>query len=181
MSVPLQSDALTVEPPKLQILESKTQQYKPIFKLSVVYTIMTVFFTLIFQLSFSLSQHCCDIRQFTYGLNHVVLNLIILGQILGMNSYLEQNSVNTIYRVVGACLESRFRILVSSLYFVRQLNVRVTCLSKDSQAHYWPSQQKLGQVMNGLFSIHYPARKDNLLPGISSYFCGEQSLLNSVS
>ena len=76
-----------------------------------------------------------------------------------MNSYLEQNSVNTIYRVVGACLESRFRILVSSLYFVRQLNVRVTCLSKDSQAHYWPSQQKLGYTMNGLlFSIQYPGK-----------------------
>ena len=31
---------------------------------TVVYTIVTVFFTLILLLSFSLSQHCCDIRYF---------------------------------------------------------------------------------------------------------------------
>ena len=31
---------------------------------TVVYTIVTVFFTLVLLLSFSLSQHCCDIRYF---------------------------------------------------------------------------------------------------------------------
>jgi len=32
---------------------------------TVVYTIVTVLFTLALLLSFSLSQHCCDIRYFT--------------------------------------------------------------------------------------------------------------------
>ena len=34
---------------------------------TVVYTIVTVFFTLILLLSFSLSQHCCDIRYFRHS------------------------------------------------------------------------------------------------------------------
>ena len=44
--------------------EVKLQNYLvTIFiKLTVVYTIATVFFTLVFPLSFSLSQHCCHIR-----------------------------------------------------------------------------------------------------------------------
>ena len=35
---------------------------------TVVYTIVTVFFALVLLLSFSLSQHCCDIRYFTNSL-----------------------------------------------------------------------------------------------------------------
>ena len=43
---------------------------------TVVYTIATMFFTLVFRLSFSLSQHCCDIRKFNLNWINVATKLL---------------------------------------------------------------------------------------------------------
>ena len=42
---------------------------------TVVYTIVTVFFTLVLLLSFSLSQHCCDIRYFNCSATNLITKL----------------------------------------------------------------------------------------------------------
>ena len=61
---------------------------------TVVYTIVTVFFTLVLLLSFSLSQHCCDIRYFN-------------------NDQLKPNQnifVNSIHKYIVPIYVSEFRI-----------------------------------------------------------------------
>ena len=50
---------------------------------TVVYTILTVFFTLVLLLSFSLSQHCCDIRYFShYPLINLCFSVQKIGKLL---------------------------------------------------------------------------------------------------
>ena len=59
-AIPLRHEAETIFQLKFLIKNVSTGK-------TVVYTIVTVFFTLALLLSFSLSQHCCDIRYFTHN------------------------------------------------------------------------------------------------------------------
>ena len=60
LSVPLKSDALTIEPPKLQTSIAQTQQYKSILTAFLSFLLFTLLWQWKRELEYESKKHCCD-------------------------------------------------------------------------------------------------------------------------